>query len=65
MNNAQIAAVKFGLCALIALFVVLAIMHIWPGGFIRPMLYVAGGGVCIGLLWPTQEQGDALINPEE
>lgn len=27
----------------------------------KAFLYTVAGGVCVRLLWPTQDQGDALI----
>lgn len=59
--DAKRAAVKFTACALIALFIVIAIVAVWPAGFIKPMLYVAAGGTCIALIWPSQDEGDAII----
>lgn len=59
---AKRGAVKFTLCAIIAGFTAVAILHIWPAGFFRPMLYTVAGVVCIKLIWPTQDEGDALIN---
>lgn len=59
---AKRGAVKFLACAVIAVFTVIAIFHIWPAGFFRPMLYTVGGIVCCKLVWPTQDEGDALIN---
>lgn len=58
---AKRAAVKFLLCFLIAVFVVVAIGAVWPAGFFKPMLFVIAGGTCIALLWPTQAEGNALI----
>lgn len=58
---AKRAAVKFLLCFVIALFIGVALIATWPAGFFKPLLYVAAGGTCIALLWPSQEEGDALI----
>lgn len=58
------AAIKFLLCAVIAVFVLVALMHSWPSGFFKTALYVCAGGVCITLLWPSQDEGDALLNSQ-
>lgn len=28
-------------------------------------LWTVAAGVCVRLLWPTQDEGDALISPDE
>lgn len=55
------AAVKFGLIFLILVFIILVLMVAYPAGFFKTALYVCAAGVCIRLLWPTQDEGDALI----
>lgn len=59
--QAQRGAVKFFLCFLILIFIGIAIAAVWPAGFFKPMLFVAAGGTCITLLWPSQAEGNALI----
>lgn len=60
-NDAKKAVVKFSTCGLIAGFTVIAIIAGDGGGIVRPILYTVAGGVCCGLVWPTQDQGDALL----
>lgn len=59
------AAVKLGGCVLLAFTGLLAItlgddMTPW-----RAMLYAAAVAVCIRILWPTQEEGDDLVNGDD
>lgn len=61
-NDAKKAVVKFSACGLIAGFTVIAIIACDGGGLFRPILYTVAGGVCCGLIWPTQDQGDALLD---
>lgn len=58
------AAVKFGAIAAIAVFILLALWATYPSGLFKTALYVCAGGVCIHLLWPTQDEGDALLKGE-
>ena len=60
-NDAKKAVVKFSACGLIAGFTVTAIIAGYGDGLFRPVLYTVAGGVCCGLIWPTQDQGDALM----
>lgn len=59
--DAKKAVAKFSACGLIAGFTVIAIIAGDGGGLVRPILYTAAGGVCCGLIWPSQAQGDALL----
>ena len=60
-SDAKKAVVKFSACGLIAGFTVIAIVAGDGGGLFRPVLYTVAVGVCCGLVWPTQDQGDALM----
>ena len=60
-SDAKKAVVKFSACGRIAGFTVLAIIARDGGGLFRQILYTVAGGVCCGLIWPTQDQGDALM----
>lgn len=64
-GNAARAAVGFTLCAGIGLFCVSAIILGDHNGSFRPFLYTVAGGVCIALLWPSQDDGDALLKRKD
>lgn len=54
--------VKLGVAFCIALFTAGAVYLGDDGGLWRVVLYVAAGAVCCGLVWPTQDQGDAFLD---
>lgn len=56
---AKRAAVKFTVCAAIAVFGGVAIP--FAGSLYKVFLYVLAVGLCIKLAWPTQDEGEALI----
>lgn len=60
-DDAKKAVVKFSACGMIAGFTVTAIIAGDGGAAWRVIAYTIAGGVCVGLAWPTQDQGDALM----
>ena len=58
------AALKFALCIIIALIAGAAILITGFQPF-RVFLYTVAAGVCMRLVWPTQDEGDALLNDDE
>lgn len=55
------AAAKFTGCLGVAVVIGVCVV---VGGDVTPykaFLYTVAGGVCVRLLWPTQDEGDALI----
>lgn len=61
-DDAKAAALKLAACGAITLFMAVAIIAGSPGSVWKTILYTVGGGVCCGLIWPTQDQGDALLD---
>lgn len=53
------AAVKFSACLLLALFGGVVVYMAW-GQYFKIAIYTASIGLCIKLIWPTQDEGDAL-----
>lgn len=60
--QAQRGAVKFLIVAGSAVFYGVVLLFSHDLSLYRAALYTAAVGVCIKLAWPTQEEGDALIN---
>lgn len=60
--DAKTAVVKFAACGAIVVFTAVSLVAGDHGGVWRTILYTTGGGVCCGLIWPNQDQGDALID---
>lgn len=64
MNGAaKRGAVKFTACAAIIIFGIVASAH--SGSPVKIFLYVVALGVCVKLIWPSQDEGDALIKAVE
>jgi hypothetical protein len=63
-GNAKRGAAKFTGIAAIAIFygVCVAVGSHTP---FKLFLWTVAAGVCIALLWPTQDEGDAFINRDE
>jgi hypothetical protein len=62
-GNAKRGAVKFAMIALIGIFYGVCVM----AGSHTPyklFLWTVAAGVCVKLLWPSQDEGDAVINGE-
>lgn len=60
-NDAATGAAKFLACG--AVIGLIAVCVACGDGMTpyKAFLYTVAGGVCVRLLWPTQDQGDALI----
>ena len=63
-GNAKRGAVKFTAIAAVGVFFGACFILGSPSPFKLFLLTVAGG-VCVSLLWPTQDEGDAFLNRDE
>lgn len=61
-GDAKRAAVKFGGCVLVAAVIGACVVLGGDVGPYKAFLYTFSGGVCIKLLWPTQDEGQALMD---
>ncbi|EFR0583326.1 hypothetical protein H0963_004325 [Salmonella enterica] len=64
-GNAARAAIKFTACGAIVVFIGAAVIFGDNVGPYKVFLYTVAGGVCVRLIWPTQEEGDALIKRDD
>ena len=60
-GDATRGAVKFSLIAGITVFYLVCLAVAYPGP-LKIFSWTVATGVCIRLLWPTQDEGDAMIN---
>ncbi|APD19391.1 hypothetical protein Utah_070 [Escherichia phage Utah] len=64
-GNAARAAIKFTACGAIVVFIGAAVIFGDNVGPYKVFLYTVAGGVCVRLIWPTQDEGDALIKRDD
>lgn len=63
-GDAQRGAAKFLGCAVTVIVYATIILIAHPGPW-KIFLYTLAAGVTVSLLWPTQEEGDALIHHDD
>lgn len=63
-GNAKRGAVKFTAIAAVGVFFGACFILGSPTPF-KLFLWTVAGGVCVTLLWPTQDEGDAFLNRDE
>jgi hypothetical protein len=64
-RSAVRTAIKFVLCGVIAVFGASAVILGDNSGTIKPFLWTVACGVCIALLWPSQDEGDELLKRDD